>query len=264
MLVWSSRWQRAIRIVTIAVITVVFILPFAVIVVASFAGAWNGVLPSHMGVQNYVHPTTDVTRALVVSFVTAFLATTIATVFGGWAALGARRFSRTARQSMDVAYFMPITVPSVVIGLSLLVAYSGPPVILDGHAVIVVLAHTVIITPFAYSAISAGLASLDPAYGQVAANLGASPGRVLGRGTIPLVLPSIMAGAALCFALSIGELGATSLVYPPTWTTMPVNIYTLAARGYYLGAAELSVVLLGTALVVLIASLRIRTRAVIR
>jgi 2-aminoethylphosphonate transport system permease protein len=251
-------------VVTLAVIVLVFVLPFVVIVVASFAGQWNGVLPSDMGVQNYVHPTADVTGALVVSLVTAFSATVAANVFGGWAALVARRFGRGVRRSLDVVYFMPIAVPSVVIGLSLLVAYSEPPVVLDGQAVLVIIAHTVIITPFAYSAISAGLAQLDPAYEQVAGNLGASPARVLTRVTLPLVLPSVMAGAALCFALSIGELGATSMVYPPTWQTMPVNIYSLAERGYYLGAAELSVVLLATALVVLVLSLRVRTRAVVR
>lgn len=264
MLVWSRRWQRAIRALTVLVVLVAFVIPFVVVIVASFAGSWNGVLPSHLTLSNYAHPTADVTRALVISLVTALVATIIANVFGGWAALAARRFGGGARRSLDVAYFLPIAVPSVVVGLSLLVGYSGPPVVLDGHAVIVVIAHATIITPFAYASISAGLAQLDPAYEQVAANLGASPARVLTRVTAPLVLPSIMAGASLCFALSIGELGATSMVYPPTWTTMPVNIYSLATRGYYFGAAELSVVLLGTALVVLIASLRIRTRAVLR
>jgi len=69
-----------------------------------------------------------------------------------------------------------------------------------------------------------GLARLDPAYGEVGASLGARPSRVLWRIRLPLLLPSIAAAASLAVALCMGEVGATIMVYPASWRTLPVSV----------------------------------------
>lgn len=76
---------------------------------------------------------------------------------------------------------LPVAVPSVVVGLAILVAFSKPPMLLNGTRWIVVLAHTVLVTAFAHQSVSAALARLDPAYEQAAASLGARPSYVLWR-----------------------------------------------------------------------------------
>ena len=62
----------------------------------------------------------------------------------------------------------------------------------------------------------------------------------------------------------MGELGATIMVYPPTWKTLPVSIFGLSDRGQTLSAAALTTVLLAVTLVVLAGVSRIRTRAAVR
>jgi 2-aminoethylphosphonate transport system permease protein len=79
--------------------------------------------------------------------------------------------------------------------------------------------------------------------------------------TLPLLTPSLVAAAGLCFALSMGELGATIMVYPPGWVTLPVGIFALTDRGAVFDGAALTVLLLVLTLVVLVAVSRIRTRA---
>jgi 2-aminoethylphosphonate transport system permease protein len=78
----------------------------------------------------------------------------------------------------------------------------------------------------------------------MAGSLGATPSRVLARVTLPLLLPQLRAAAALGFALSMGELGATIMIYPPGWVTAPVEIFSLTDRGSLFAGAALSVWLL--------------------
>jgi hypothetical protein len=85
--------------------------------------------------------------------------------------------------------------------------------LLNGTRWIVVAVHSVLVAAFAHQSVTAALARLDPAY----ASLGASPAYVLWRVRLPLLLPSLTA-AGLCFALSMGELSATMMLYLPDWT----------------------------------------------
>lgn len=90
---------------------------------------------------------------------------------------------------------LPVAVPSVVVGLAVLVAFSKSPMLLNGTRWIVILAHTILVTAFAYQSVSAATVRLDPMYEQAAASLGARPSYVLWRIKLPLLLPSLTAAA---------------------------------------------------------------------
>jgi len=152
-------------------------------------------------------------------------------------------------------------VPSVSVGLGLLVAFSQPPVLLNGTTLIVLIAHFVLISAFTYGNVSAGLARLPADFEQVAESLGARPLYRLRRVTLPLVTPYLIAAFSLSIALSMGELGATVMIYPPGWVTMPVGIFALSDRGAIFDAAALTMLLAFTTLIVLLGLSRIPTRA---
>jgi 2-aminoethylphosphonate transport system permease protein len=78
---------------------------------------------------------------------------------------------------------------------------------------------------------------------------------------LPLLLPSLTAAAGLCFALSMGELSATMMLYPPDWMPLPVLIFTATDRGSLFTGSALAVVLMAATLLALLAVSRIRTRA---
>jgi 2-aminoethylphosphonate transport system permease protein len=75
---------------------------------------------------------------------------------------------------------------------------------------------------------------------------------VLLRVQLPLLLPAIGAAASLSVALCMGELGATIMVYPPSWRTLPVTIFALADRGQTFLASADTLVLLVTTFLLLI------------
>ncbi|GAA3252223.1 ABC transporter permease [Streptomyces lavendulae] len=239
-----------------------FALPLLVVVAASFSTHWSGAFPSGPTTGNYAAAVRgESLQALTTSLVTAVSASLLALTIGTWAALAAAGLKKRGKRCLDALFMLPVAVPSVVVGLAVLVAFSRPPVLLNGTGSIVVLAHTILVTAFAYQSVSAAIVRLDPAYEQAAASLGARPALVLWRVRLPLLLPSLTAAAGLCFALSMGELSATMMLYPPDWMPLPVRVFTATDRGSLFGGSAVAVVLMATTLLVLLAVSRVRTRA---
>jgi 2-aminoethylphosphonate transport system permease protein len=202
----------------------------------------------------------DSREQLRTSLVTGFIASAAALALGSWAALALREMRPLPRRVLDLLFFVPSAVPSVSVGLGLLVAFSRPPVLLNGTTAIVVIAHFVLISAVTYGNVSAGLARLAPEYEEVAASLGARPAYRLCRVILPLITPYLLAAFSLSFALSMGELGATVMVYPPGWVTLPVGIFALTDRGEVFAGAALTMLIALATLVVLVGLSRIPTK----
>ena len=262
MLVHSRGARRALWAVFLVLFLPLFALPLLVVLGASFATHWSSVLPSGLTLANYRSATRgEALQALVTSLLTATGASLLALAVGTWAALAGAALGKRGKRVLDALFVLPVAVPSVVVGLSILVAFSQPPLLLNGTRWIVILAHTVLVTAFAHQSVSAAITRLDPAYEQAAASLGARPCYVLWRVRLPLLLPSLTAAAGLCFALSMGELSATMMLYSPDWTPLPVLIYAATDRGALFAGSAVAVVLMAATLLVLFAVSRVRTRA---
>ncbi|MYR43531.1 ABC transporter permease, partial [Streptomyces sp. SID5910] len=124
-----------------------FALPLLVVLGASFAAHWSSVLPSGFTTANYRAATRgEALQALTTSLVTALTASLLALAVGTWAALAAAALKKRYRRVMDALFVLPVAVPSVVVGLAVLVAYSQPPFLLNGTRWIVIVAHTVLVT----------------------------------------------------------------------------------------------------------------------
>lgn len=265
MLFWSRRARLAVWTVFALVVLIVFVAPIATVVVAGFAGSWTGPLPANLGLAHFGDALSgDNIASLSVSLQTAIISGGVALVLGTWAALAAREAPTPIRRMVDGVFHLPIAVPSVAIGLGLLISFNSRPLLLGGTKWIVIVAHTVLVLAFAFSAVSAAAERLDPAFAQAAQSLGAGPYRVLTRVTLPLLLPALGAAAGLAVALSMGELGATVMVYPATWKTLPVSIFGLSDRGQVFSAAACTAVLLAATLVALVGLGSIRSRAAAR
>jgi len=118
----------------------------------------------------------------------------------------------------------------------------------------VVMAETFVAMPFLILTVEAGLRSMDRRYEEAARALGASRWRVFIRVTLPLIGPSLFAGAVLCWARALGEFGATITFagnFPGVTQTMPLAVYLLLGSNQE-ASFILSLVLLLVSLVVLV------------
>lgn len=265
MLVWSRAGRLLVWALAVPLFLIIYGLPLAVIALASISGQWNDILPSHLTLVHYANAfRTDSLDSLRTSIVTGAVASITALMSGTWAALALRDFKPLSKRLFDLFFFIPSAVPSVSIGLGLLVAFSHPPLLLNGTRAIVLIAHFVLISAFTYGTVTAGIARLPVDCEQVAESLGARPFYRLRRVTLPLLLPYLVAAFSLSFAMSMGELGATVMIYPPGWVTLPVNIFALSDRGAIFDAATLTMILGVVTLVVLLGLSRLSTKAMSR
>lgn len=265
MLVWSRPWRIFTWALAVPLFLVIYGLPIGVIVLASFSGQWNDILPSNMTLVHYAKAfRSDSFDALKASLFTGVIASGAALVCGTWAALALRGMNKVPRRVLDLLFFIPSAVPSVSVGLALLVAFSQPPFLLNGTTWIVLIAHFVLISAFTYGNVTAGLARIPADCEQVAESLGARPFYRLRRVTLPLLLPYLVAAFSLSFALSMGELGATVMIYPPGWVTLPVKIFALSDRGAIFDAATLATILGAGTLIVLAVLSRVSNKAAVR
>ena len=122
-----------------------------------------------------------------------------------------------------------------------------------------IVAETFVAMPFLVVTVEGAIRSADRELEEAAATLGASRTMVFTRVTLPLIAPSVLAGAVLCWARALGEFGATITFagnFPGTTQTMPLQVYNYLQSDPE-PAVALSLVLLAVAVLVL-ASLRER------
>ncbi|WP_186055565.1 2-aminoethylphosphonate ABC transport system, membrane component PhnV [Burkholderia gladioli] len=230
-----------------------FVLPVVVVALSSVATRWSGtILPSGYSLRWFERLGQPEFDALATSLEIGFGVAVIGTVLGLWLALALEgRAQGRLGALVDALVMLPNGVPSVVLGLAVLIAYHQKPVDLSSSAAIVVLVQLALILPFCYRCAAAALRPELTILREAAASLGAPPSMVLRRVLLPQLVPALRASLALGFALSLGELGATMTVYSPGFATVPIVVIGQVERGYYLPASALSLLMLVASLAAL-------------
>ena len=205
-------------------------------------------------------------QALRLSLGTATVATTVSLLVGVPLAWVLAHDDLRGVRLLRALVTVPLVLPPVVGGVALLLLL-GRRGLLGGtlHAwtglsvpftsVAVVLAQVFVSLPFLVLAVEGALRGADRRRALAAQTLGASPGYVLRRVTLPAVAPGVAAGAALCFTRALGEFGATVTFagsFPGTTRTMPLAVYQAMDTAPE-QAVAMSVLLLALSMTVLVA-----------
>ncbi len=144
----------------------------------------------------------------------------------------------------------PLIFPAVVIGVALLqyVSLLG----LRGDFAILVLAHTVIVTPYLVRTILAGLAGIDPALEEAARVLGAARVQAFALVVLPVIRSSLGAGVVFALITSFDEVPVTVFLLPPGQATLPVAIFTAIDQGVDPSVAAVSTLLIAATAILLV------------
>jgi molybdate transport system permease protein len=216
--------------------------------------------------SNLAHLLSDpaVGQALRLSLLCATLATAVSLVVGVPLAWVLARVPFPGRRFVRALVTLPLVLPPVVGGVGLLYAFGrrgvfGPAleslgVSLSFTTAGVVLAEAFVAMPFLVLSVEGALAAADQRFEEAAATLGAGPWTTFWRVTLPLVAPSVAAGAVLSFARALGEFGATITFagnLPGTTQTMPLAVY-VALESNPEAAVALALVLLAVSVVILL------------
>ena len=208
-------------------------------------------------------------RAARNSLLIAFVSTLASTAMGTLTALGMDRYRFRLRTSFDAILYLPIVIPEIVLGISLLLFFNLAffplleallQVRLTLGLPTITIAHIAFNIPFVYVIVRARLVGFDRTLEQAAQDLGANEWRTFWRITFPLLLPGILGGALLAFTLSLDDFLVTAFTAGTASPTMPLYIYSLVRRGVTPEINALSTVLLVASMGLIVGSLVLQRR----
>ncbi len=175
-----------------------------------------------------------------------------------------RPTSRRLLGVLDGVFMLPLGVSAVTVGFGFLITLNRPPLDLRSSIVLIPIAQAVVAVPLVIRTLLPVLRSIDPRLREAAAVLGAGPGRMFAVVDLPVLGRSLGLAVGFCFAVSLGEFGATSFLARPDRPTLPVVIFRLIGRpgGDNLGMAlAASVVLAAVTTVVIGVAERMRLQS---
>jgi spermidine/putrescine transport system permease protein len=164
-------------------------------------------------------------NSITVAAVVALLATVIGTMAAFVVVRGRIRYPNATR----IAFTLPIMVPGVLIGVSLLI-YFARAADITLSLVTVIAGQLVVTVPFVLLIVASRLQGFDRSLEWAAADLGASPRQAIRHIVLPLIAPAILAGALISVTLSIDEFVITWFTVG-SQPTLPTYIYTQVKFG---------------------------------
>jgi len=159
----------------------------------------------------------------------ALAATVISVIIGTVGAVGLIRFEFRVKKLVNNSLYIPIVIPEIVLGLSLLMLFEIIRLPLGFTAII--LAHVTFCVPFVIIIMRGRLAGMDLSVEEASMDLGANRVVTFFRITLPMLAPGIVSGAFMSFTLSIDDVIISNFVSGPYSTTLPVKILSLVKTG---------------------------------
>jgi spermidine/putrescine transport system permease protein len=176
-------------------------------------------------------------RALGNSLFLALASSFSAAVIGTLGAMGAWRERPPGKRSLglrtgkilEYLSILPIMIPEIILGMVLLAFFSL--LALPLGMLTLVISHTCFCIPYVYIVVKARLAGLDKSYVEAAKDLGAGDWRAFYDITLPLILPAIVSGMLIAFAMSFDDVIVSVFVTGPNTNTLPVRIFSQIKTG---------------------------------
>lgn len=177
----------------------------------------------------YVESTAQMIAALKTSLTIALFTTVLSTVIGTTTAIALARHRFRLRGFYNGFLMLPMMMPDIVLGISLLIFFITVGMQLSMLTIII--GHCTFLTSYVFIIVQARIAGLDPALEEAAADLGASEWVTLRTVLLPQLAPGILGGALLAFVISMDDLVITYFISGTGNTTLPVFIFGMIRRG---------------------------------
>ncbi|NJC68514.1 ABC transporter permease subunit [Planosporangium thailandense] len=212
-----ARRQRLFRWVVVAVLAVFFLLPLFAMLEFTTRGAggklsfdtWKLLFNWGQLSQTYPDLSAGITASagLVVLTVALMLVLLVPTVI--WVRLRLPGLRRV----VEFICLLPLTIPAIVLVVGLAPVYAWVTYFLGGSSLTLTFAYTILVLPYAYRAVDAGLSAIDVrTLAEAARSLGAGWGTVMWRVVLPNIRSAVLSAAFLTVALVLGEFTLASLL----------------------------------------------------
>jgi spermidine/putrescine transport system permease protein len=180
---------------------------------------------AHLGDERRSPLVESLNNSLIIAAFTTIFSVMLGTA-GAWLLY---RFRYPALRSISTLIFLPMIIPEIIMGISLLIFFKT--IDLELGFTTVIISHVTFCFPFVLIAVQARLAGVDPALEEAAMDLGATPLKAFFLIMVPYLLPAIISGALMSFTLSLDELIVTYFTRGPKSETLPIKVFGMAKVG---------------------------------
>jgi spermidine/putrescine transport system permease protein potC len=171
----------------------------------------------------------ELREALVNSLILGGVSVLVSAIIGTLGAIGLVRANFKFKGIFEYLTNVPIMVPEIILGMVFMAFFSL--IKLPFGMVTLVIAHTSFCIPYILMTVRARLVSIDKSLEEAAYDLGASQKRIFFDITVPLIMPAIISGCILAFAMSFDDVVISIFVNSPKSNTLPIKIYTQLKTG---------------------------------
>jgi putative spermidine/putrescine transport system permease protein len=181
-------------------------------------------------------------RTAVTSFELALLGTILSLLIGIPAAYAINRYRVELPQWLSTVYVLPILVPEIVFGFSLMKSVTvglGAPVFLS-----LLIGHALLVLPYSVRVVSASLAAFDFSVEEAAISLGCPPLRTFFTVLLPNIRSGVIAAFILAFITSINDVSVSLFLTGPGISTLPIQILAYMEQFFDPTIASVSVLLM--------------------
>ena len=210
---------------------VIIYLPIALVILYSFnesklSSVWGG-----FSLKWYRTLFADkaIFQALGNSLILGLSASFAAGVVGTLGAVGFDRVRPRSRRVIEYLTSLPLMTPEIILGM-VFMAFFGMLGIPFGMGTLI-LSHTTFCIPYVFMLVQARLVGMDRSLAEAARDLGAGERQVFFTITLPLLLPAIVSGMLLSFAMSLDDVIISLFVTGVNVNTLPIKVYTALKTG---------------------------------
>jgi spermidine/putrescine transport system permease protein len=235
-------------------VLIFFYLPIAILVGFSFNTSRLNIIWEGFTLQWYSAIWHDavLVASLNNSLIIAVISTVLAVVLGTGGAWLLYRYQFPAVRFVMTMVFIPMIIPEVIMGVSLLILFVT--IHLELGFTTIIISHVTFCFPFVMVAVQARLSGLDPSLEEAAMDLGATPALAFRRVLIPFLMPAIISGALMAFTLSLDELIVTYFTASARTRTLPLEIFGRVKKGLDPTLNAISTVFIASTVVLVIAT----------
>lgn len=205
------------------------LLPILVPLIFSFSRRWTDIFPEGLTTQWYQRVLSKPAyyRGLMTSLFVAITAVSVDIFVCVPAAYAINRLRGGIGNALRVVFkILPLIFPPIVVGTAFLRAFNRPPVAWSGSLVLTIFAHATLGFPFMFRNVLAAFQTIDErTLSEAAASLGANLWQRFRYILIPNVIPGVLSGSLLVFAISMGEFEVTLMIAGFGWKTLPLLLY---------------------------------------
>ena len=130
---------------------------------------------------------------------------------------------------LEYISILPLMIPEIILGMVLMAFFYMMN--LPFGMLTLLIGHTVFCVPYILMEVKARLAGMDPSLEEAARDLGAGPFRAFWDIILPLIMPAVMSGSLLAFAMSMDDVVISIFINGPRLATLPIKVYTQIKTG---------------------------------